>query len=52
VDGLVREAIQAAAAGGGYICGSSNSVPDYCRAENVRAMAQAIRKYGCYRSDL
>ncbi len=48
VDRLVKEAIVAAAPGGGYICGSSNSVPYYARYENVRAMADAIQKYGVY----
>jgi len=48
VDALVRAAIQTAAPGGGYIAGSSNSIPYYCKAENVRAMQQAIMRYGRY----
>ena len=48
IDRLVREAIEIAAPGGGYIAGSSNSITDYCRAENVRAMQRAILAYGRY----
>ena len=48
VDALVKHAIQAAAPGGGYIAGSSNSVAYYCQPENVRAMQLAIFKYGGY----
>jgi hypothetical protein len=48
IDCLVKEAIAVAGPGGGYIAGSSNSVTSYCRPENVRAMAQAIRNYGKY----
>lgn len=48
VDRLVAEAIRIAAPRGGYIVGSSNSVPAYCRPENVRAMADAVNRYGWY----
>jgi len=48
IDGLVKHAIQVAGPGGGYIAGSSNSIASYCRAENVRAMADAIKRYGRY----
>jgi len=48
VDSLVRNAIYTAGPGGGYITGSSNSIASYCRPENVRAMQQAIVKYGLY----
>jgi hypothetical protein len=48
VDELVRQAIQVAAPGGGYIAGSSNSIPFYAQPENVLAMARAIKKYGLY----
>ena len=48
VDELVREAIRIAAPGGGYICGSSNSIPFYCQPANVRAMQHAIHQYGSY----
>jgi hypothetical protein len=46
VERLVKEAIQVAAPGGGYIVGSSNSITAYCKPENVRAMQRAISKYG------
>ncbi len=48
IDRLVREAVRTAAPGGGYIAGSSNSIAYYCRPENVRAMQQAILRYGRY----
>ena len=48
VECLVRDAISVAAPGGGYIAGSSNSVTAYCKPDNVRAMADAIRKHGSY----
>lgn len=48
VEALVKSAIQLAGAGGGYIAGSSNSIPYYANVENVRVMAEAILKYGKY----
>jgi uroporphyrinogen decarboxylase len=48
IEALVQSAIRVAGPGGGYIAGSSNSVPYYARPENVRAMARAIHSYGCY----
>jgi uroporphyrinogen decarboxylase len=48
VDQLVKDAVRVAAPGGGYIAGSSNMVAYYARPENVRAMQQAILKYGQY----
>ena len=48
VDQLVRHAIRDAGEGGGYICGSSNSITYYCQVENVKAMRDAILKYGKY----
>ncbi len=48
IEALVKQAIETAGPGGGYIAGSSNSIASYCRAENVRAMAEAIRRYGRY----
>ena len=48
VDHLVKESIRIAAPGGGYIAGSSNMVAYYARPDNVRAMQQAILKYGQY----
>ena len=48
VDQLVKQAIRDAGEGGGYICGSSNSIAYYCQVENVKAMKDAILKYGKY----
>jgi uroporphyrinogen-III decarboxylase len=48
VDKLVKDAIENAAFGGGYICGSSNSITQYCDPANVEAMSRAIQKYGKY----
>ncbi len=48
VEAEVQACIEAAGKGGGYILGSSNCITDYCKPENVWAMAKAIRKYGVY----
>lgn len=48
IDKLVKNAIQTAAQGGGYICGSSNSITQYCDPANVEAMSKAIHIYGGY----
>jgi uroporphyrinogen decarboxylase len=48
VDAEVRDRIEKVGRGGGYMISSANSITDYCKVENVRAMAQAIRKYGAY----
>jgi uroporphyrinogen-III decarboxylase len=52
VERLVQEAIRIAGQGGGYIAGSSNSITSYCLPQNVRAMHQAIQKYGHYPLDV
>ncbi|MCX5913132.1 MAG: hypothetical protein NTV04_14525 [Deltaproteobacteria bacterium] len=51
VEREVRERIAVVGAGGGYIITSANSLPDYCKTENVWAMSKAIRKYGKYPLD-
>jgi uroporphyrinogen decarboxylase len=51
VDREVKERIAVAGQGGGYIITSANSLPDYCKTENVWAMSRAIRKYGKYPLD-
>jgi uroporphyrinogen decarboxylase len=43
----VRERIEKIGAGGGYIVSSSNSLTDDMKPENVLAMRDAIREYGC-----
>jgi len=49
VEQTVRETIEAAAPGGGYIMSSSNSIHPGCKPENYIAMVRAARKYGDYR---
>jgi len=48
VEALVKKRIRQLAPGGGYAVGSSNSVPDYVKPENYRAMVEAVKKYGKY----
>ncbi len=48
IDKIVKESIEIAGPGGGYMVTSSNSVPSYAKPENVRAMADAVQKYGKY----
>jgi len=45
VERAVKERIEQLAPGGGYIISDSNSVPYFCKAENVIAMSDAVRKY-------
>jgi uroporphyrinogen-III decarboxylase len=51
VDKEVKERIAAAGPGGGYVVTSANSLTDYCKTENVWAMAKAVKKYGKYPLD-
>jgi uroporphyrinogen decarboxylase len=51
VDREVRERIAMAGPRGGYIITSANSLTDYCKTENVWAMAKAVQKYGKYPLD-
>jgi uroporphyrinogen-III decarboxylase len=44
----VRRRIQAIGQGGRYILASANSLPNYVRPDNVRAMGRALLEYGCY----
>ena len=48
VEAAVRQAIQAAGPGGGYILATSDAVRDGTPVENVRAFCAAGRKYGNY----
>lgn len=48
IDEIVKNCIKTAGPGGGYMVTSSNSVPRYAKAENVVAMANAVKKYGDY----
>jgi len=45
VDAEVRACIELFGPGGGYIISDSNSIPSFCRAENILAMAKAVEKY-------
>jgi len=51
VDKEVKERIATAGVNGGYIVTSANSLTDYCKTENVWAMARAVKKYGKYPLD-
>lgn len=48
VEAEVRERIRTLAPGGGYVLGSSNSVPEYVPLENYNAMREACFEYGRY----
>lgn len=48
VEAEVKQRIRDAAAGGGYICATANSVTGFCKIENVFAMTSAVQKYGAY----
>ena len=48
VEDTVKETIQKAAKGGGYIISSSNSIHPGCKPENYIAMVKAAHKYGVY----
>ncbi|MHB9023683.1 MAG: uroporphyrinogen decarboxylase family protein [Armatimonadota bacterium] len=48
IEAEVREAIAAAAPGGGYILASDHSLHDGISVRNIRAMFDAARKYGVY----
>jgi len=49
IDRTVREAMEVAKPGGGFILGSSDSFRDGTPVENIRAYFDAGRKYGQYR---
>ncbi len=48
VEHAVRQAIEDAAGGGGFILSSSNSIHSSVKPENLVAMIQAVKKYGWY----
>ncbi len=48
VEAAVKETIEKAASGGGYILSSSNTIHPGCKAENYIAMIRAAREYGTY----
>lgn len=48
VEECVKNKIKELAPGGGWGLAASNSVPDYVKPENYRAMVEATKKYGKY----
>ena len=48
VEAEVKERILTAGLNGGYIISSAMTLADYCKPENVVAMAKAIQEYGGY----
>ncbi len=48
VEAEVKERIRVVGPGGGYVLGSSNSIPEYVPLENFNAMREACFKYGRY----
>ena len=48
VEAEVKQRIEDAGAGGGYICATANSITGFCKIENVFAMTNAVQKYGVY----
>lgn len=50
VERTVKETIEKAGQGGGYIISSSNSIHPNCKPENYTAMIRAAHKYGGYDS--
>lgn len=48
VEAQVRKRIRELAPGGGYGLAASNSVPNYVKPENYRAMVEAAKRYGKY----
>jgi hypothetical protein len=48
IEEQVRDRLEKIGAGGGYILSSSNSLTDAMNLENVRAMSEALRRYGGY----
>ncbi|WHH61702.1 uroporphyrinogen decarboxylase family protein [Petroclostridium sp. X23] len=45
VEKEVKSRIELLGSGGGYIISDSNSIPAYCKPENIIAMARAVEKY-------
>jgi uroporphyrinogen decarboxylase len=45
VESTVIERMQILAPGGGYMIADSNSVPYYCKAENVLALSESVRRH-------
>ena len=48
VAALTKLRLREVAPGGGYCLGSGNSVPDWAKVENYKAMVETGLQYGCY----
>ena len=48
----VKELLRTVALGGGYVLGSSNSIPDYVKLDNYIAMIETTRNFGKYPIDI
>jgi uroporphyrinogen decarboxylase len=48
VEAQVKQRLKELGPGGGYGLAASNSIPDYVKPENFKAMVEAARKYGKY----
>jgi len=48
VEKEVKDRLEKVGKGGGYMISSANSLTDYCKIENVWAMANTIQKFGKY----
>jgi len=48
VEELVKKRLKELGPGGGYGLAASNSIPDYVKPENYRAMIEAGKRYGAY----
>ena len=48
VEAEIKQRIKKLAPGGGYILATANSITEFCKPENVLAMAAAKNKYGWY----
>ena len=48
VAALTKKRLQALARGGGYMIGSGNSVPEWAKIENYKAMIETVQLYGRY----
>jgi len=48
VEAETKKHLQRLGPGGGYILGSSNSIPRTCKIENYRIMLETTRRYGVY----
>lgn len=51
IDRMVKERIELMRYNGGYVAGTSNTVPDYVNINNYKAMIEATFKYGKYAKD-